>query len=89
MPTFAEAGIARHGDLAVDRHRGADQHAARDRRAAAGRDPTDPGAGDVETALEAIAVEPRSTTPEEYRDLIARDTARWKAVAATANIKLE
>ena len=44
---------------------------------------------DVQTALEAIAVEPRSTTPDEYRDLIARDTARWKAVAAAANIKLE
>jgi tripartite-type tricarboxylate transporter receptor subunit TctC len=44
---------------------------------------------DVKAAMAAIAVEPRSTTPDEYRDLIARDTARWKAVAATANIKLE
>jgi tripartite-type tricarboxylate transporter receptor subunit TctC len=44
---------------------------------------------DVQTAMTAIAVEPRSTTPDQYRDLIARDTARWKAVAATANIKLE
>ena len=44
---------------------------------------------DVRAALEAIAVEPRSTTPDEYRALIARDTARWKAVAAAANIKLE
>jgi tripartite-type tricarboxylate transporter receptor subunit TctC len=44
---------------------------------------------DVKKAMEAIAVEPRSTTPDEYRDLIARDTARWKAVAAAANIKLE
>jgi tripartite-type tricarboxylate transporter receptor subunit TctC len=44
---------------------------------------------DVKTAMAAIAVEPRSTTPDEYRDLIARDTARWKAVAATANIKFE
>jgi tripartite-type tricarboxylate transporter receptor subunit TctC len=44
---------------------------------------------DVKKAMEAIAVEPRSTTPDEYRDLIARDTVRWKEVAATANIKLE
>ncbi len=44
---------------------------------------------DVRTALEAIAVEPRSSTPEEYRALIAGDATRWKAVAATANIKLD
>ncbi|MEA2811350.1 MAG: hypothetical protein QOJ17_5491 [Rhodospirillaceae bacterium] len=44
---------------------------------------------DVKKAMEAIAVEPRSTTPAEYRDLIARDTARWKEVAGAANIKLE
>ena len=44
---------------------------------------------DVQSALAAIAVTARSTTPDEYRELIARDTARWKAVAAAANIKLE
>ncbi|MDP1752070.1 MAG: tripartite tricarboxylate transporter substrate binding protein [Reyranella sp.] len=44
---------------------------------------------EVRAALEAIAVEPRSTTSDEYRALIARDAARWKAVAATANIKVE
>jgi tripartite-type tricarboxylate transporter receptor subunit TctC len=44
---------------------------------------------DVRGALEAIAVAPRSTTPDEYRALIARDAARWKGVAATANIKVE
>jgi tripartite-type tricarboxylate transporter receptor subunit TctC len=44
---------------------------------------------DVRTALLAIAVEPRSTTSDEYRALIARDAARWKAVAGAANIKLE
>jgi tripartite-type tricarboxylate transporter receptor subunit TctC len=44
---------------------------------------------EVRTALENIAVEPRSMTPDEYRALIARDAARWKQVAATANIKLE
>jgi tripartite-type tricarboxylate transporter receptor subunit TctC len=44
---------------------------------------------DVRTAMQAIAVDPRSTTAEEYRDLITRDTARWKAVATKANIKLD
>jgi len=44
---------------------------------------------DVRMALEKIAVTPRSTTPEQYRVLIARDAARWKAVATAANIKLE
>ena len=44
---------------------------------------------DVQSALAAIAVTARSTTPEAYRELIARDTERWKAVAAAANIKLE
>jgi tripartite-type tricarboxylate transporter receptor subunit TctC len=44
---------------------------------------------EVREAMANIAVEPRSTTPEEYRDLIARDTARWKAVATAANIKFD
>lgn len=44
---------------------------------------------DVKSALAAIAVEPRSTTSDEFRDLIVRDTARWKQVATAANIKLE
>ena len=35
---LGRAGHLRHGDLAVDRHRGAQRHAGRDRRAAAGRD---------------------------------------------------
>jgi tripartite-type tricarboxylate transporter receptor subunit TctC len=43
----------------------------------------------VRTALEAINVDPRATTVVEFRDIIARDTARWKAVAAKANIKLD
>jgi tripartite-type tricarboxylate transporter receptor subunit TctC len=42
---------------------------------------------DVRMAFKAIAVEPRSTTPEEYRALMARDAARWKAVATAANIR--
>jgi tripartite-type tricarboxylate transporter receptor subunit TctC len=44
---------------------------------------------EVSTALDKIAVTPRSTTPEQYRILIARDAARWKTVATAANIKLE
>lgn len=44
---------------------------------------------EVKTAMAAITVEPRGTTPDAYRDLIARDAARWKAVATAANIKLE
>ncbi|MBM3647028.1 MAG: tripartite tricarboxylate transporter substrate binding protein [Alphaproteobacteria bacterium] len=44
---------------------------------------------EVRTALKNIAVEPRATTPDEYRALIARDAVRWKAVAAAANIKIE
>ena len=44
---------------------------------------------EVRAAFDGIAVEPRSTTSDEYRALIARDAARWKAVAATANIKVE
>ena len=44
---------------------------------------------EVREAMANIAVEPRATTPEEYRELIVRDTARGKAVAAAANIKLE
>jgi tripartite-type tricarboxylate transporter receptor subunit TctC len=44
---------------------------------------------EVKTAMAAIAVEPRGTTPEAYGELIKRDAARWKAVATAANIKLE
>ena len=47
------------------------------------------GLPEVKTAMAAIAVEPRGTTPEAYRELIARDSARWKAVATAASIKLE
>lgn len=44
---------------------------------------------EVRTAFKAISVDPRSSTPDEYRALITRDAARWKAVATAANIKLE
>lgn len=44
---------------------------------------------DVKERFEQIAVDPRSTTSDEYRALITSDMARWKAVADTANIKLD
>jgi tripartite-type tricarboxylate transporter receptor subunit TctC len=43
----------------------------------------------VRNALEAINVDPRSISSKEFRELITRDTARWKAVAAKAHIKLD
>jgi len=43
----------------------------------------------VHSALEAINVDPRATTVVEFREMIARDIARWKAVATKANIKLD
>jgi tripartite-type tricarboxylate transporter receptor subunit TctC len=43
----------------------------------------------VRSALEAINVDARSLGTKEFHDLIARDTERWKAVAAKANIKLD
>ena len=44
---------------------------------------------DVKERFEQIAVDPRSTTSDAYRALIASDITRWKAVADTANIKLD
>jgi tripartite-type tricarboxylate transporter receptor subunit TctC len=43
----------------------------------------------VETALDAISVDGRSTTSAEFGEMIKADTARWKAVAEKANIKLD
>jgi len=43
----------------------------------------------VRNALEAIFVDPRSTSTKEFRKIIVRDSARWKAVAAKANIRLD
>jgi tripartite-type tricarboxylate transporter receptor subunit TctC len=43
----------------------------------------------VESALDAISVDPRSTTSAEFHELIKTDSARWKAVADKANIKLD
>jgi tripartite-type tricarboxylate transporter receptor subunit TctC len=44
---------------------------------------------EVQAAMEAISVDPYATTSKEFVELISRDTARWKAVAAQANIKLD
>jgi tripartite-type tricarboxylate transporter receptor subunit TctC len=44
---------------------------------------------EVQAALYKLAVEPRHTSPDEYRTLIVRDTLRWKTVANTAHIRLE
>jgi tripartite-type tricarboxylate transporter receptor subunit TctC len=44
---------------------------------------------DVKERFEQIAVDPRSTTSDEYRAIIASDIARWKTVADAANIKLD
>ena len=44
---------------------------------------------DVKAGLVNLTVEPRATSPDEYRALIARDAQRWKQVATTANIKVE
>jgi tripartite-type tricarboxylate transporter receptor subunit TctC len=40
-------------------------------------------------AFEAISVNARSTSPRTFADIIARDTARWKQVAMSANVKLD
>jgi tripartite-type tricarboxylate transporter receptor subunit TctC len=43
----------------------------------------------VSSAFETINVDARSLSTKDFRDLIERDAARWKAVAAKANIKLD
>jgi tripartite-type tricarboxylate transporter receptor subunit TctC len=43
----------------------------------------------VDQAMDAILVDPRATSSREFAELIARDGERWKAVAATANIRLD
>jgi tripartite-type tricarboxylate transporter receptor subunit TctC len=43
----------------------------------------------VESALDAISVDGRSTTSAEFGELIKSDILRWKAVAEKANIKLD
>jgi tripartite-type tricarboxylate transporter receptor subunit TctC len=89
VPTFAEAGVR---DMEISLWTGivAPMHTPQDVIDLLQRTIRQVLAqADVQSALGAIAVTARSTTPEEYRDLIARDTVRWKQVAAAANIKLE
>ena len=89
VPTFAEAGIA---DMEIELWTGIVAPAGTpadivEHLQDAISDTLDMPA--VRTALEAINVDARATTVPEFRELIARDTARWKAVAAKANIKLD
>ena len=89
VPTFAEAGIA---DMEIELWTGIVAPAGTpadlvEHLQDAISDTLDMPA--VRSALEAINVDPRATTVVEFRELIARDTARWKAVAAKANIKLD
>src|SRR5262249_31096595 len=84
VPTFAEAGIL---DMEISLWTGivAPMHTPPEIVAVLQRVIREVLAqGDVQSALAAIAVTARSTTPEEYRDLIARDTVRWKQVATAA-----
>ena len=43
----------------------------------------------VKEAMDAISVDARGTSSKEFAEIIVRDIARWKAVAAKANIKIE
>ena len=89
VPTFAESGIA---DMEIELWTGVVAPAATPAEIIellqdAIGDTLDMPA--VRSALEAINVDPRATTAVEFRELIGRDIARWKAVAAKANIKLD
>ena len=89
VPTFAELGIA---DMEIELWTGIVAPAGTstdvvDRLQDAISDTIEMPA--VHNALEAINVDPRATTVAEFRELIARDAARWKAVATKANIKLD
>ncbi len=40
-------------------------------------------------ALNTMGMEPRWTTPQEYRDTVRADHAKWSAVIRRANIELQ
>jgi tripartite-type tricarboxylate transporter receptor subunit TctC len=89
VPTFAESGIA---DMEIELWTGIVAPAGTspdivERLQDAIGDTLDMPA--VRSALEAINVDPRVTTGAEFGELIARNIARWKTVAAKANIKLD
>ena len=44
---------------------------------------------EVRERLSALGVDPTSSTPEEFRSLIAADITKWTAVAKAANIKAD
>ena len=89
VPTFAESGIA---DMEIELRTGIVAPAGtpaeivEQLQDAIGNTIEMPA---VHNALEAINVDPRATTMVKFRELIARDAARWKAVAIKANIKLD
>jgi tripartite-type tricarboxylate transporter receptor subunit TctC len=43
----------------------------------------------IRTAFDAISVDARALSSRDFADVIARDAARWKQVALSANIKIE
>jgi hypothetical protein len=43
----------------------------------------------VKERIEKIGGEVRATTPEEMRDLVARQVALWARVAREANVRVE
>jgi len=44
---------------------------------------------EIRERLDQMAIVPSGNTPEEFRAIIARDIAKWTAVAKTANIKAD
>jgi tripartite-type tricarboxylate transporter receptor subunit TctC len=44
---------------------------------------------EVQKALAAQVLQPRSSTPEELRDRIRQDIDKWRRIAAEAGIKAE
>ena len=45
--------------------------------------------GAMRTAFETISVDARAMSSKDFADVIVRDTARWKQVAASANIRID
>jgi len=44
---------------------------------------------EIKERLDQMAIVPSGNTPEEFRQIIARDIAKWTAVAKAANIKAD
>jgi tripartite-type tricarboxylate transporter receptor subunit TctC len=86
VPTAAEAGIANFdvtswNGLAAPAHTPADVIARLQREANAAL-----AAPEVREKLQALGVEARGSTPQEARDLLAREIRRWDEVIAKAGI---